>query len=817
MCTMLKNHLTISFRNIWRNKFFSFIHIFGLSIGISASLVIFLIVRYEFNFDRFEADGDRMYRVVMDMKFNDMEAHSPAVPAPLPNAILNEVTGVDATVPVMQFQGDATATVSAIRANKPEVFKKQPDVVFTVKEYFNLVPFQWIAGSPSTALNKPFSVVLTESRAKQYFPGVAMIDVPGRRLVYNGLDTEVTGVVSDLDEITIFTSKEFISYSTIFETNLRHNFMMDVWNDHMAYSKTWLKLSASNDKVATEKQLNALLRKYNPGGNKDAKYSEALSLQPLSDIHFNGNYADFDQRIADKSTLYALLALAAFLLLLGCINFVNLSTAQASHRAKEIGIRKTIGSSRKQLMTQFLLETLLLTFLSTIISISIAPVLLQLFADFIPAGVEFDIVRHPSLLMIPAGLLLIVGLIAGFYPAIVLSKFRPAVVLKNLAFAGSPTRNAGLRKILTVSQFAIAQFFLIATLMIGKQIHYSLSQDLGYRKDAIINFEIPRDTVASHVSRLVNDITAIPGVQLVSTGSPPPAMDGAMFMSVKYNNGKEEISPNVQARWGDPNFIELYNIKLVAGRNIRAGANVDEALINETYARELGFQTPIDALQKELIPRHGNSVTIVGVMHDFHEGSFHRGIGNMLFVSSRSDVFFHVALDPARVSEWQQAIAGIDEAFHAIYPESEFNYTFFDETIAAFYKREQQTSQLLNWATGLSVVISLLGLLGLVIYISEARTKEIGIRKVLGATVSNLVFILSKEFVILIVVAFAIAAPFAWYAISQWLESFQYKTPISTTIFVVSGLALLAVAVVMLSIQTIRTATSNPVKSLRNE
>ncbi|MEJ0032554.1 MAG: ABC transporter permease [Bacteroidota bacterium] len=814
---MFKNHLITSFRNIWRNKFFSFIHVFGLSIGISASLVIFLIVNYEFSFDKFEADSNRIYRVVMDMKFNNMEAHSPAVPSPVYNAIMTEVTGVDFSIPVMQFQGDATAEVSAIRANKPELFKKQADVVFTVNDYFQIIPFEWIVGSPSNALSKPFSVVLTESRAKQYFPGVAAIDLPGRRLIYNSVDVEITGVVKDLNEVTAFTGKDFISYSTIFETSLRHNFMMEKWDDWMSYSKTWVKLSPTNDKASIEKQLNALLNKYSPEANKDAANTRAFVLQPLNDVHFNNFYVDFEGRVASMSTLYALFVLAAFLLLLGCINFVNLSTAQASHRAKEIGIRKTIGSSRKQLISQFLVETVVLAFVSTIISIAITPLLLQLFGDFIPSGVEFDIARRPTLLLMPAGLMVIVGLIAGFYPALVLSKFRPAVVLKNQAFAGWATRNAALRKILTVSQFAIAQFFLISTLMISKQISYSLNQDLGYRKDAIINFEIPRDTVQSHVDRLVNEVSAVPGVQLVSTGFVAPATEGAMFTSVKYNNGKEDISPNVQIRWGDPNYIKVYNISLVAGRNIRQGPNIKEALINETYAKNLGFETPIDALQKELIERNGDKISIVGVMKDFHEGSLHRRIDNMMFGTSRGDSFFHIALDPTRETSWQESIAGIDKAFHALYPEQEFNYSFFDETIASFYKREKQTSQLLNWATGLSLIISLLGLLGLVIYISEARTKEIGIRKVLGATVSNLVLILSKEFVLLIVIAFAIATPAAWYAIDKWLESFQYKTEISAWVFMVGGLTLLIVAIITLSAQTIRTATSNPIKSLRNE
>ncbi|MEI9920442.1 MAG: FtsX-like permease family protein [Bacteroidota bacterium] len=816
---MLKNHLITSFRNIWRNKLFSFIHIFGLSIGISASLVIFIIVAYEFSFDKFETGRDRIYRVVMDFKFNGDTGSGAAVPAALPNAIRNEVTGVDGNIPVMQFQGDASVDVSAVRNKTTETFKKQPDIIFTVNDYFQLIPFEWIAGSPTTSLTKPFSVVLTESRAKQYFPGVAPVDLLGRRLVYDkNLDVEITGVVKDFNEVTDFTSREFISYATIFETNLHSTFMMDVWDDWMAYSKSWVKLSAANDKDGVEKQLNALIRKYNPASHKDENNTQSFSLQPLSDVHFNTTYASFGVRTAHMPTLYALLVIAAFLLLLACINFVNLSTAQASHRAKEIGIRKTIGSSRKQLVVQFLYETLALTFLSTIVSISIVPLLLQLFSDFIPAGVGFDIINQPQLLLIPTGLLLVVGLIAGSYPALYLSKFKPVAVLKNAAFAGAPTRSEGLRKVLTVSQFAVAQFFVIAALMISKQIHFSLNQELGYRKDAIVNFNIPRDTVSSHVDRLVETIKSIPGVQLVSAGFLPPATEGGAYTNIKYNNGKEEISPNVQIRWGDPNFIELYKIDLVAGRNIRAGKNINEALINEAYAKELGFESPIDALQRELINPDGSTIPIVGVMRNFHEGSFHRPIGNIVFRASRgNNSFFHVALDPTRKNGWQGSIAGIDNAFHAIYPEADFSYKFFDESIAAFYNREQQTSKLLNWAMGLSVVISLLGLLGLVIYISEARTKEIGIRKVLGATVSNLVFILSREFVLLIVIAFMIATPVAWYAIDKWLQSFQFKTEISAWVFVVSGLALLVVAIITLAAQTIRTAMSNPIRSLRNE
>jgi len=814
---MLRNNLTIAFRNIRRNKFFTFIHVLGLSIGISASLVIFLIVKYELGFDKFEPDRDRIYRIVLDMTFNGNTGHSAAIPAALPTAIQSEVTGVEATVPINTFQGDALVDVKAIRSDRPELFKKQTDVVFTVNDYFKIIPFKWIVGSPANALSKPFSVVITESRAHQYFPGVAVTDVPGRRLIYNNIETEVSGVVKDLTEVTEFTAKDFISHATIYETSLRQDFMMDRWDDWMAYSKGWVKLSNANDKAGVEKQLSLLVAKYLPERNADPKNTMSFALQPLNDVHFNSEYASFGQRIAHLPTMYALLAIAGFLLLLGCINFVNLSTAQASHRAKEIGIRKTIGSTRKQLIVQFLCETLVVTFLSVVVSISIAPMLLQLFSDFIPAGVTFDIVGDPSILIIPAGLLIAVGLIAGFYPALFLSRFRPAVVLKNAAFAGAPTRNAGLRKILTVSQFAVAQFFIIGAIMISKQIHYSLNQDLGYRKEAIINFETPRDTVSSHSERLANGVRSIPGVEMVSAGSVAPAMEGGAYGNIAFNNGKEEIKPNVQVRWGEPSYIDLYNIRIIAGRNIREGKNINEALINETFAKALGFINPLDALQKELINGNGSTTPIVGVMRDFHEGSLHRPIGNIVFKTNRFNPVFHIALDPYNRDQWQSTIAGIEKEFHAIYPEGDFIYNFFDETLASFYKREQNTSRLLNWAMGLSILISALGLLGLVIYISEARTKEIGIRKILGASVGNLVMILSREFVLLVVIAFVIAAPVAWYAVNQWLEAFAFKTEISLWVFGVSGIALLSIAIITLSFQTVRTATSNPVNSLRNE
>ena len=347
---MFKNYIITGIRNVWRNKVFSIINVLGLSIGISSALIIFLIACYEFGYDQFEPGKERIYRVVLDAKFSGNEVHSAAVPAPLSSAIQTEVTGVEETVPVMQFQGDASAKVSIVKkgADKPVVFKKQPAIVFTNPGYFYLLPFKWLAGSPKSSLQNPLNVVLTESRAKQYFPSLQTSDIIGKQINYNDdFTATVSGIVKDLDEHTSFTAVEFISFATIVKTHLQDQFMMNVWNDWMAYSQLYVKLSKGSNTAQIETQFKTLLNKYNKDANKDAANTMSFLLQPLSDVHFNSLYSGVGQRIAHKPTLYGLFAIAAFLLLLGCINFINLTTANASQRAKEIGIRKTMGSSRK--------------------------------------------------------------------------------------------------------------------------------------------------------------------------------------------------------------------------------------------------------------------------------------------------------------------------------------------------------------------------------------------------------------------------------------------------------------------------------------
>ena len=353
--------------------------------------------------------------------------------------------------------------------------------------------------------------------------------------------------------------------------------------------------------------------------------------------------------------------------------------------------------------------------------------------------------------------------------------------------------------------------------MVSKQINYSLNADMGFNKEAIINFDMPRDTVAAHGKQLLNEIKSFPGVAIASTGFFAPADEGVAFTNISYNNGKEEFKPNTQIRWGDPDFIKVYQIKLVAGRNVLPSDTIKEFMINESYARAIGFQHPADALNK-FLQWNGKSMPIVGVMKDFHDQSMHALISPIVFGGSNGSTF-HIKLRPnnADGTLWKTTIAQIQKAYKQMYPDEDFNYKFLDDTIAKFYESEQHTASLLKWATGLAIFISCLGLLGLVIYTTNTRTKEIGIRKILGASVTNIISILSKEFVQLVLIAFLIAAPIAWWATYKWLQDFAYRTTISWWVFAVSGIALMLIALITLSIQTIKAAIANPVKSLRTE
>ncbi|GAB2699126.1 ABC transporter permease [Mucilaginibacter koreensis] len=823
---MLKNYIKTALRHFGKHKLFTLINVAGLSVGVSAALVIYLIVHFSFSFDKFHPDGNRIYRVVSDFTFSGEVNNNGGVTAPLGEAVKTEVSGLQQSAHFMTWSSNV---VTDNGSKAPATFKHQNDLIFADQRYFNLFKYQWLAGSAKTSLQKPNQVVLTLSQAQKYFPKLSASQMIGQKLFYrdDSVRAEVSGIVKDFSENTDLIFHDFISHSTINSIpNLKRR--LENWGGTGSNSQLYLKLAPGATPQNVEAQLNKVLKAHKPLRPEDKGNTQTLRLQPLSDIHFNAKYAVYNTPTANITTLYGLMAIAAFLLLLGCINYINLTTAQSTQRAKEIGIRKTMGSTRRELIGQYLSETFLITMLAILIAMGIAPLILKLFTDFVPAGVSANVFHQPLILLFLLALAVVVSLLSGFYPALILSGYKPVSVLKNQAYSGtSKTRNSFLRKSLTVTQFVIAQFFIMATLLVGKQISFALHKDMGFKKDAIITIKLPyQEKNLMNKKMLLNQAKALPQVAMASLSDDVPSSNNWNSTDATYRDGKKEVKMTLEYKSGDENYIKLYHIRLLAGRNIAISDTSSGMLVNETYTKVLGFKTPQQALGKAIdygFDEKGKKIykQIVGVTADFYQHSLHQGIKPIaIFPDEKYGAStIHIALKPQTEGgdEWKQAISQLQHNWKALYPDEEFNYSFFDEAIAQFYQGEQHTSKLLTWATGLSVFISCLGLLGLAVYTANQRTKEIGVRKVLGATVAQIVAMLSSELVMLVALAFVLVSPAAWWAMHRWMHDFAVRTPVSWWIFALSGAGMLLTALATVSLNSVKAATANPVKSLRSE
>jgi putative ABC transport system permease protein len=795
-----------SFRSLWKKKVITSINILGLSLGISAALVIYLIVQYDFSFDRYEPARDRTFRVVTHSDAWD----NAGMPVPFQRA-LTGVSGIEVST---QFLGmnDFGTKVSIPQGNNKaaRLFKNQEKLVYADAGFFSFFPHQWLAGNPAASLKDPYQLVLTESLARTYFPGLTTDQVVGRTVLVNdSITTVVSGIVKDRSEKSDFDFHGFIAQATIPASHLKDNFQWDQWGSINSANQTLVRLLPGVKPSAVEQQVAGIFKAH-PSGFDKISYE----LQPLSDIHFNEKF----EGKASKSTLVSLMLLAAFILLLASINFINLSTAQASERAKEIGMRKILGSSKGQLVIRYLNETFLLTVISAVFSLLIAPLLIKGFADFMPAGLDTWQIWQPHVWLFLLLLIAVVGFLSGIYPALVLTGTSPLMVTRSQpGSSGHGSHRAWLRKTLTVSQFVIAQVFIIGVLVVDSQIHFAMNKNMGFRKDAIVNFYIPFDF--GHPSdkkfALENKLRTIPEIQAVCLGNSAPAMGGFMTTDVTYHDGKKEIKLPVHSRDGDTGFISLYNIRLLAGRNVLPSDSNVEYLVNETLARKLGFQHPADAVGHSLDggdkPR-----PIVGVMADFNLQSVRSAIQPLIFTYNRNGYVMHVALYSSPDS-WKAAIAKMQVAWKSVYPDQDFDYNFLDKTIENFYERDLKLSKLLTWAAGVAILISCLGLLGLVIFTANQRIKEIGIRKVLGASVAQIIALLSGDLVRLVAIAFVIAVPFAWWAAHQWLQNFAYHAELSWWLFAIGGVTMLAIALLILSLRAGKAALANPVNCLRTE
>lgn len=811
---MLRNYIKTAVRNLTKHRVSSLINLFGLTLGVTACLVIYVITNYELSYDTFHPDSERIYRLVGEAQFGPTGEKHPVgfPPNAVPMALRQEVSGIETIAAFHSVESDVLIPNGS---QKPKRFESRrrtggnADIIVAEPQYFDILKYEWLAGNPKTALNDPFKVVLSEQKAHKYFGDLPLEQILGKEVIYvDSVRVSVVGIVKDWAQPTDFTFTDFISFATIRASQLKREINLDQWNDVWSASQALVKLP----KGVTPDQLAVPFQQFSRNHvQKEVKFEPGL--QPLSDLHFNDDYQDNYSRKAHLPTLYGLMAVAGFILLIAAINFINLATAQSVQRAKEVGIRKVMGSSRKGLIIQFLSETALLTLVSVLIALALIKPVLSVFQTLTPNGLTFDLLSAQTLLFLGI-VVLTTSLLAGFYPSWVLSSYVPALTLKGQS-ALTGGQKGYLRKGLIVFQFAVSLVFIIGTLMVGRQLNFMRNKDLGFSTDAIIEVNTLRDDKSLV---LAHKIKQLAGVERVAMQWFPVMGQSHMVTKLKYK-GKKEVEMDVSAKIGDENFIPLYQLRFLAGRNYMKSDSLREIVINATYAKALGFKKPADAVN-QFIEFQGKPYPIVGIVADFHEQSFHEKIGAVFLgymPRQAKNIGVKLATKGGQLSDLKTTLSSIEQQWKEVYPDNKFDYTFLDESIAKLYEKEQKTAQLVNTATAIAILISCMGLFGLATFTAEQRTKEIGVRKVLGASVASIVGLLSKDFLKLVFIALVIASPIAWWAMNQWLKDFAYKINLDWWVFALAGLMAITIALFTVGFQSSKAALVNPVKSLRSE
>jgi len=808
---MFKNYLKSAWRHITRHKTYSAINVMGLALGICGCLVIYLIASFEFSFDTFHPDEDRIYCV--DISSPNPRTggrdHMNAVPPPMPQAMRNDLLGLEKQAAFQPFK----PKVKIKEGDKVTGRFDQTDAIIAQPDYFDILPYTWLSGSKKTALTEPMTVVLTLSRAKTYFGDLPPDRMIGKTIIYNdSLMVRVTGILQGWNKNTDFNFSDFISYSTIKSSFLKYEFAQDKW-DIITGEQELVKLPVGVKPRQIDTQFPAFVKKYFAGTNPGSQ----VQLQPFTGIHFHQEYGGQGNK-ADLRVLYILSAVAVFILLIAAINFINLSTAQSIQRTKDIGILKVLGSGRGGILFQFLTETFILALLAVAIAVIAVQPLLGLFAAYIPHGVKFHFTDLTTWLFL-AGIVIFTTLLAGFYPARLLSAFKPVASLK-----GESSNHAGnkgyLRKSLIVFQFTISLLFIIGTIAISNQISYMQNKDLGIKTSNIITLRWVFGSQPGKMKMLAEQLNRLPGVEQAITEGPPPVSGGHMGAPIR-THGPLEWSMDSFTYPGDEHFVPFYHMKIVAGRNLLHSDSAREYLVNETAAKALGFRDAQDAVGKLLLwgPRN-KGYPIVGVVADFYQSSFFNKIHPCVILNyPERQMSIALKLTPAEFQKGDMPLLvnRIAKEWKKVYPEEPFDYSYLGDSIEKMYESEQQTQWLMRTATFITIFISCMGLFGLAMFTTERRTKEISIRKVMGASVADILNMLNKEVVILIAISLLIASPIAWYFIYKWLQNFAYHTNLSFWVFIMAGAGALLIALATISFRTVRSAMANPVKGLRNE
>ncbi|MFD1140442.1 ABC transporter permease [Larkinella insperata] len=798
---MIRNYFKIALRNLERKKAYTLINVSGLALGMTCGILIFKLISYHLNFDTFHPNADRIYRFVTE-QHRETVSYKPNVPNPFGKVFRNDYTFGEK---VARIASSNDVLISLRNGGQIQKFKENAGVAFVETDFFDIFNYPLLRGDFKTVLSEPNTAILTEKMAKKYFGDRNPINQTFR--LDNKVQFRITGILKDLPVNTDRKTEIFLSYNTLKQ--------YDEW---MASDESWggmnsamqcfvrLKPGVSPEQV--EQVLPAYVKKYRPTSKNVHHYK----LQPLADIHFNPRYGG----TISKSNLWILGGIGFFLIITACINFINLATAQALNRSKEVGVRKVLGSFRGQLFWQFIAETGLITTLAIFLACTAAWLLLPSVNNWFQVQISLNPLEDWRLALFLPALALVVTLFAGSYPGLILAGFQPVLALKGKV-SQQHIGGFNTRRTLIVGQFAISQALIIGMIVITDQMRFTTQSDLGFDKEAVVMLPIAPESKPVTIKTVKNQLAQIPGVQTVSVCQSAPASNYNVWnTSPRYDNRIEEEQFSVSVKAADEQYLPMFGLKLVAGRNLFPADSAREFLVNEMFAKKLGLKSSQEIIGKTLSLDKGQTTgPIVGVVSDFHDRSFHEDI-NAICIMSASDLYgsYAVKIDRATV---KPTLAALEKTWSELHPDQLYEYEFLDEHIANFYKAEDLMLKLIQTFAAIAVFIGGLGLYGLVSFMAAQKTKEIGIRKVLGSSAGQILWIFGKEFSRLILIAFAVAAPVAYYGMNAWLKHFTFHIDLGPGIFAIAVASTFLIALLTVGFQSLKAAGMNPVKALRSE
>ena len=785
---MLMKYFLTGLRNIRRRFGYTLINVGGLALGIASCLVIFLVVRFELGYDAYNSKADRIYRV----NHHSID-YNPRVSPVVAPALRNDFPELKVA---QFFYDDGIVKVGNNRYN-------EKNFAFADEYVPQVFDYQWLAGDARTALTAPNSIVLTESIARKYFGAK---DPMGQIvMLYNQLNCKVTGIIRDLPENTSLPLPFMISLSTV-KTFLAR---MDSYYSIPGGSFCFILLPEGYPIGKVQSHIHAFMEK---NWGKDIAKEATLLLQPLRDVHFDQRYLYITlSPTTSRQTYYALIGIALFIIITACINFINLATGQAITRAKEVGVRKVLGASRGGLIGQFLGETAILVVAAIILGVLASILLIPQLASWLDIAISAHELAQPMVMVLLAGLAVFIILLAGLYPAFVLSAFSPAVSLKSASPVSS--RGLTLRKTLVVLQFGISQLMIIGTIVVARQMDYFQNRDLGFNKESVISFDVAD---SAHRQVLWQKLAANPGVTAISFSSGAPGYNSNFsgFGAPQLGVNGEHVT---EVKLIDEHYIRMFGMKMLAGDTIARRTGKDSTVpvvVNETMVQELNLKDPRSAIGQRF-EMDGDHCRIIGVIQDFQSETKHKKRRSCVLLYNENGLWSA----SARISPvgMHQTIARIGRDWSALYPELLFSYEFLDDHIASLYRQEQRVFTAFRLFSCIAILIGCLGLYGLIAFATLQRTREVGIRKVLGATVPDILLLFGREFIVLIALAFVIAAPVAWFAMHSWLENFAYRIGIGWEIFVLSIGSSFLIAAFTISYKSVAAALTQPAKSLKTE